>query len=113
MNNEKNSINRDQLNIPRHALSHYFERAALDERLFPSHISLFMALFYFSGTDIPGDIFQVSRAKLMRFSRIRSVATYHKNVKELTAYGYIEYTPSWHPHRGSSVRLLCGTVANN
>jgi hypothetical protein len=50
--------------------------------------------------------FQVSRPKLMRFSRIRSIATYHKNIKDLVDYGYIEYTPSWHPHRGSRVRLI-------
>jgi len=109
----ENEINRNRLNIPSHILSNYFERAALDERLFPTHISLFMALFHFSNRESPGEPFQASRAKLMRFSRIRSIATYHKNMKDLTAYGYIEYIPSWHPHNGSSMKLLCGTGENN
>jgi hypothetical protein len=109
----ENKINKNRLNIPRHTLSNYFERAALDERLFPTHISLFMALFFFSNSESPGDPFQASRAKLMRFSRIRSIATYHKNMKDLTAYGYIEYTPSWNPLHGSSMKLLCGKGENN
>lgn len=113
MKHDENKTNRNQLDIPRHALSSYFERAALDERLFPTHISLLMALFYFSNSECPGEPFKTSRAKLMRFSRIRSVATYHKNIKELTTYGYITYIPSWHPHHGSSMKLLCGTDENN
>ena len=101
--------NMDYLNIQKHALSSYFKRVALDERLFPSHISLFMALFYFSSGEHPGVPFQVSRPKLMRFSRIRSIATYHKNITDLTNYGYIEYSPSWHPQRGTQIRLIFET----
>jgi hypothetical protein len=81
------------------------QKAANDDRLLPSHISLFMAMFYYS-SDKPGDHFQVSRKKLMRFSRIKSVATYHKCIKELVAYGYIDYQPSYDPYRASSVALL-------
>ena len=98
------------LNIHKHALSSYFERIALDERLFPTHISLFMALFYFSSGEQPGIPFQISRPKLMRFSRIRSIATYHKNIKDLRAYGYIEYKPSWHPQKGTQIRLIFETI---
>ncbi len=83
----------------------FLRRAANDDRLLPSHISLYMAMFYYS-PDKPGDHFQVSRKKLMRFSRIKSVATYHKCIKELVAYGYIDYRPSYDPYRASSVALL-------
>lgn len=93
--------------IPRHALSGFFKRAVNDTRLLPTHISLFAAIFYFSKDDAPGNPFQVSRSKLMRFSRIRSIATYHKCIRELVVYGYILYEPSWHPHKGSRVTLLC------
>jgi hypothetical protein len=106
------NYNMDYLNIHKHTLSSYYERAALDERLFPTHISLFMALFYFSNAEQPGLPFQVSRPKLMRFSRIRSIATYHKNIRDLTNYGYIEYAPSWHPQRGSQIRLIFETGEN-
>ena len=83
----------------------FLRKAANDHRLLPSHISLYMAMFYYS-PDKPGDHFQVSRKKLMRFSRIKSIATYHKCIKELVAYGYIDYQPSYDPYRASSVALL-------
>jgi hypothetical protein len=38
---------------------HFFKKAANDDRLLPSHISLYMAMFYYSH-DKPGDHFQVS-----------------------------------------------------
>jgi len=83
----------------------FLYKAANDDRLLPSHISLYMAMFYYSPGK-PGDHFQVSRKKLMRFSRIKSVATYHKCIKELVAYGYIDYQPSYDPYRASKVLLL-------
>jgi hypothetical protein len=83
----------------------FLKKAADDKHLLPSHISLFMAMFYYS-PDKPGDHFQVSRKKLMRFSRIKSKATYHKCIRELVACGYIDYQPSYDPYRASSVALL-------
>jgi hypothetical protein len=97
---------KNYLNIQRHALSGYFERVALESRFYATHISLLMALFYYSDSDAPEKTFQVSRPKLMRFSRIRSIATYHKNIKDLVEFGYIEYHPSWHPQRGTQIRFI-------
>ncbi|NRF40227.1 hypothetical protein [Pedobacter foliorum] len=97
---------RNNLNLQNHPLSNYFERLATDPRLFSSHIALFAALFYFSNDKCPCLSFQVSRPKLMRFSRIKSIATYHKNISDLVHYGYIEYNPSWHPLKGTRVRLI-------
>ena len=84
----------------------FLQKAAKDDRLLPSHISLFMAMFYFSPAEKPEQHFQASRKKLMRFSRIKSVATYHKCIRELVAYGYIDYQPSYDPYWASSVLLL-------
>jgi len=83
----------------------FLRKAANDDRLLPSHISLYMAMFYYS-PDKPGDHFQISRKKLMRFSRIKSIATYHKCIKELVAYGYVNYQPSFDPYRASSAALV-------
>ncbi len=103
------NYNIDNLSLPKHLLSAYFERLASDERLFPTHISLFMALFYFSNDNQSEEPFQVSRPKLMHFSRIKSIATYHRNIKDLVNYGYIEYKPSWHPLKGTQVRFIIET----
>jgi len=102
----------NNLNLQTHPLSGYFERLATDPRLFSSHIALFAALFYFSNDDNPCLPFQVSRPKLMRFSRIKSIATYHKNISDLISCGYIEYTPSWHPLKGTRVRLIIENQQN-
>lgn len=42
----------------------------------------------------------------MQASRIRSIATYHKIIKELQAFGYITYAPSYHPKEGSAISLV-------
>lgn len=94
------------MGIPRHVFSSYFERLADDNRLLPSHIGLIMALFYHQEKDHPWGFFHASRSRLMRYSRIRSVATYHKCLSELVSYGYLEYIPSWHPIKASRFRFL-------
>ncbi|MDB4926560.1 hypothetical protein [Mucilaginibacter sp.] len=86
-------------------LDHFLKNAEGDDRLLPTHISLFIAMFYYRPDDAGGDYFQVSRKKLMRFSRIKSVATYHKCIRELVAYGYIIYQPTYDPYRASKVSL--------
>ena len=78
-------------------------RMGKDPRLFATHVSLYTALFVSwqrSGFNNP---FPVSRRELMPYSRIGSIATYHKCIKELDAYGYIRYQPSFHPVKGSLV----------
>lgn len=47
----------------------------------------------------------------MRVSKICSNATYHKCIKELNDYGYLEYIPSFNPYKGSLVNLFnLGTI---
>ncbi|HEY0055730.1 MAG TPA: hypothetical protein VGB63_10265 [Pedobacter sp.] len=48
----------------------------------------------------------ISRKKVMELSHINSFVTYHKCIKDLQQYGYIEYAPSYHPALGSKVYLL-------
>lgn len=87
-------------------IDNFLRRAANDKRLLPSHISLFMAIFYHAPVDKSGSFFQVSRKKLMRFSRIKSAVTYHKCIKELIEYGYIVYQPSYDPYRASRIAFI-------
>jgi hypothetical protein len=74
-----------------------------DERLNATHVSLFTGLFVHwqrCGFISP---FAVTRKELMAYSKIASMATYHKCISELDAYGYISYYPSYHPKLGSQV----------
>ena len=84
----------------------FLKKAADDHRLLPTHLSLMMAVFYFSNDSALREAIKVSRSKLMRFSRIKSIATYHKCLKELVDFGYIRYQPSYHPINASSIWLL-------
>jgi hypothetical protein len=79
------------------------KRMGKDHRIVATHVSLFTALFIQwqrSGFHSP---FAVTRKELMAFSKIASVATYHKCLRELDAFGYIRYQPSYHPKLGSQV----------
>ncbi|MDN5287697.1 MAG: hypothetical protein JWR38_3971 [Mucilaginibacter sp.] len=83
--------------------SKWVKRMGADGRTLATHISLLTALFVCwqqSGFENP---FAVTRKKLMAFSRIASIATYHKCIRDLDEFGYIRYQPSYHPLKGSLV----------
>jgi hypothetical protein len=74
-----------------------------DERLLATHVSLFTALFVHWQRNWFINPFRVTRKELMAFSKIASIATYHKCIRELDEFGYIRYQPSYHPAKGSLV----------
>ncbi len=74
-----------------------------DPRISSVHISLFVALWkkwVDSGSDAPLSFF---RADLVGLCKIASYNTFHKSIRELHAYGYIRYTPSYNHFLGSLV----------
>jgi len=74
-----------------------------DNRLLSTHFSLFTGLYIhwqYNGFESP---FKITRRELMNCSKIASIATYHKCIRELSAYGYIRYQPSYHPQKGSMI----------
>jgi hypothetical protein len=78
-------------------------RMTKDERIHTVHIGLLTALFICWQKQGYSNPFSVSRKQLMTYSKIASVATYHKCIKELSKFGYIRYEPSYHPVKGSQV----------
>lgn len=87
-------------------LQHFIETMADDTRLKPVHLSLCMALCKEWIASGYMQSYRVNRRLLMQGSRILSKATYHKVLKDLQEYGYLKYTPSYHPKLGSQVSLL-------
>ncbi|RWW91739.1 hypothetical protein [Flavobacterium cerinum] len=51
-------------------------------------------------------VIKVSRSKIMALSHVSTLPTYHKYFKELQDFGYIKYTPFYHPGYKSEVVLL-------
>jgi len=92
-------------NLVQNPYSNYFEHASQQSNFYPSHLSILVALIHYCNFQDPMLPFNVSRKKLMLFSRIRSVSTYHKNIRDLVESGLINYKPSWHPKLGSEVKL--------
>ncbi|MDO3643733.1 hypothetical protein [Mucilaginibacter sp. L3T2-6] len=83
--------------------SKWIRRMATDGRMLATHVSLFTALFICWHRSEFNSPFAVNRRELMNLSKIASIATYHKCIKELDRFGYIRYQPSYHPKNGSLI----------
>ena len=77
-----------------------------DERLTPFHISLYYSLFQYWNMARFRNPISISRDELMRASKIGSVNTYIRCIKELDKWAYIKYMPSYNPQKGSQVYLF-------
>lgn len=87
-------------------LSRFYEVIREDNRISCTHISLYMALFnLWSEMEFSGPV-RITRQQVMGIAKISGLATYHKCIKDLVAFGYIQYFPSYHPGIGSIVHLL-------
>ena len=77
-----------------------------DPRISPVHISLYMAILHcwrFQGYQNP---IYVYAKDLMPVAKISGVATYHRSIRQLDEYGYINYVSSHNHVLGSLVYLL-------
>ena len=92
------------MNYIRH-LTGFYDRIQQDDRLNPTHISLYLALFQFWNLNHFQNPISISRNEMMRLSKISALGTYHKCIKQLQDFGYIEYLPSFNPYKGSLVNL--------
>lgn len=81
------------------------ERIAQDERLNPSHVSLYLALFQFWNMNRFKNPISIHREDTMRLSKIGSKNTYHKCISELSQWGFFLYCPSHNPMKGSTVKM--------
>ena len=84
-------------------LTGFFIRIASEETIYPTHISLYIALFQSWNINRFKNPISISRDEMMKASRIASKATYHKCIKELQSMGFIDYLPSYNPYSGSEV----------
>lgn len=86
-------------------LTGFYDKILRDDRISSTHISLYMALFQFWNDQRFRKSIIIQRSEIMELSKIRSVATYHKGMRELHQYGYIIYEPSYNPFAGSRVTI--------
>lgn len=87
-----------------------FSTFYFDDRLNPTHISLYMALFQEWNSCRFMDEFYVNRRELMRVAKIGSKSTYHRCITELHSWEYLSYFPSNNPYKGSKIKMsILGT----
>lgn len=87
-----------------------FEKFFFDDRLNPTHISLYMALFQEWNSSRFADEFFVNRRELMRVAKIGSKSTYHRCIVDLDSWNYLFYFPSNNPYKGSKIKMsIIGT----
>jgi hypothetical protein len=92
------------INMVEH-LTAFVDAATEDPRLATTHISLYLSLFRLWMTKGGIDPLPIQRSEVMRVAKISGVATYHRCIRELDAYGYIRYQPSFHPANHTKVNL--------
>jgi hypothetical protein len=76
-----------------------------DERLQPSHITLYLALFQAWNQNRFTNPFPINRNELMKAAKISSFSTYTRCLTNLMTWKYLEYIPSFNPSLGSKVHL--------
>lgn len=84
-------------------LTGFFNCITNEETIYPTHISLYLALFQSWNVNRFKNPITISRDEMMKASRIASKATYHKCIRELQLFGFIEYLPSYNPYSGTEV----------
>lgn len=93
------------MNFIKHFKS-WITRVEADNRLKSHHVSLYDALFYCWNANRFRNPTTIFRHEIMAISKIGSINTYTKGLRELTEWGYIRYEPSFNPQLGSKVHLF-------
>ncbi len=88
-----------------HHLNGIFADFYADDRLHGSHISLYLAIFYYWNLHHFAEGYFANRTELMQMAKIGSRSTYHRLIRELSDWGYIEYLPSRNPKNHSTIRV--------
>lgn len=86
-------------------LNEIFFKLFNDKRINVWHMSLFIALLYSWYKNDSKDPLMITRREIMKLAHFRSIATYHKCIKQLQEFGYIKYNPSYDPSIKTSIIL--------
>lgn len=87
------------------------ERFKEDPRISPSHVSVFLSLYFLFIKNDRQNPVPIKRAAVMELAKISSRFTYDRNMNDLSAYGYIRYYPSRNKTVLSSLDVL-GVAVN-
>jgi hypothetical protein len=86
-------------------LSSFYETISVDSRINSTHISLYMALVQEWNQQGGINPIQIMRQSIMKNAKISARYTYHKCIRNLHEYGYINYQPTNNCHSKTVVFL--------
>lgn len=72
----------------------FYKMASADNRISPVHISLYFGLLTAASQSCT-EYFFLDREQVMADAKIYSRVTYHRSMRQLHEYGYIDYHPSY------------------
>jgi hypothetical protein len=87
-------------------LKKFLIKAASDNKLTASHISIFTAILILWEENNKTKSLSIDRQDIMQLSKINSKMTYHKCLKHLHQERYLIYKPSCSPLLRSQIVLL-------
>ena len=77
-----------------------------DTRIKQGHITLYLAFFQKWNRQFFKKTITINRELIMEKAKFRSKTTYHNYLKDLNNWGYLKYFPSYHPARGSKIKMV-------
>lgn len=86
-------------------LNEVLERFYNDTGVKQGHIALYMAFFQKWNHEFFKPMITVNKRFIMERAKFRSKTTYHNHLKDLSDWGYLQYFPSFHPARGSRIKM--------
>jgi hypothetical protein len=86
-------------------LTAFFSAIANDPRIGVSHISLYCALLQHCSEQDCDSVIPIISAEIMKAAKISGLGTYHKCIRDLHEYGYLQYRPSYNHRKRSKVQL--------
>lgn len=84
----------------------FLQKISGDDRVNVWHISIIVAIIQIAIAQNEKKIIRVSRSRIMEKAHIKTIPTYHKYFKELQQFGYMRYTPSYHPKGRSYIEIF-------
>ena len=86
----------DKVNYITH-LNTTLEKFNADERIKQGHMTLYLAFFHLWNRKFFKETLTINRELIMERAKIKSKTTYHNHLRDLDAWGYLTYYPSYHP----------------
>ena len=94
----------DKVNYITH-LNTTLDKFNTDERIKQGHITLYLAFFHLWNRKFFKETLTINRELIMERAKIKSKTTYHNHLRDLDSWGYLTYYPSYHPLRGSKIKM--------